>query len=66
MSAGPPTHDLNSSSLITMYYSGLKQKHILKEGFHILSLDHTTHCILERGKKNFELLETTKLLPNPH
>ena len=56
-----PTYPLNSSSLNTTYYPHLpKSKHILREGFHILSSDPTTQSFLKT--KHCQLLQITQLL----
>ena len=65
-----PSHDSNSSSLITMFYPGiLKLKQIFREGFHIFSLDSTSHSFLKNSPtdnfhrpQNFHQIHTNTCL----
>jgi hypothetical protein len=50
-----------------MYYSSLpKFKHILGEGFHILSLDPTIHNLLKKKKIPLSISQICQILTNNH
>ena len=60
-----PIHNLNSSYMITIQHLGLRKlKHILREGSHIFSLDHTTYNFF--CKWSTKLLQTIQHLLIPH